>query len=271
VATASPETGLRAPALLGRQETADHAEIWLEELRDELGGEWPPSRFGLAAREIARWDARMRRTGLPAGFDTEDAWAERHGQPDGLDEALARLDGYRRAPEAAALMTAMADPDFRATEALIATTDTRIARLARFEQTPLHHDLVRSNLFALADGGTAAIDWESVGRGPLGVDLASLVIGSVRRGEASAEDLPEIESVVLDGYCAEVGGGQSRRVREAYRLALGLRWHVVLGVIGTWLDPGAWRVRGSRPSEPREESLRHLLPLARHILAAGPA
>jgi hypothetical protein len=45
---------------------------------------------------------------------------------------------------------------------------------------------VRSNLFALSDTSTVGINWENVGRGPLGVDLVPLVLGSVRRGEAAA-------------------------------------------------------------------------------------
>jgi hypothetical protein len=60
-------------------------------------------------------------------------------------------------------------------------------------------------------------------------------------------------------------------VRSAYRLALGLRWHVVLGVVRTLLDPAATRVRGSIPDESRAESLRHMTILARHLLASADA
>jgi hypothetical protein len=58
-------------------------------------------------------------------------------------------------------------------------------------------------------------------------------------------------------------------VRAAYRLAIGLRWHVVLGAIGSWLDPTSWGMRGSRRDEPRDEALRHLIVLTRHILDLG--
>jgi len=44
---------------------------------------------------------------------------------------------------------------------------------------------------------------------------------------------------------------------------------VVVGAIGTALDPAITRIRGSRPAEPRAEGLRHLLAVARYILEAG--
>ncbi len=274
VATPGPSTGLRAPALLAWDERPDQVELWLEEVTDEHDGRWPVARFGIAARHIGAWDADAGRIPLPPGFDAEDAWAERHGQPERLPEALARLDGLRRQPGARDVMERLHDPGFRRIEALIRSTPARISRLATFEQTPLHHDLVRSNLFALGEASTAAIDWENVGRGPLGVDLAPLVIGSVRRGEASIDDLPAIERAVLEGYVgalAAAGIARAAEVRSAYRLALGLRWHVVLGAIGSCLDPCSWGMRGSRRDEPRDEALRHLIGVARHILDAGEA
>ena len=272
LADPNPAHGLRAPRLLAWDEGPDHVEICLEEVRDELAGVWPVERFGLAARHIAAFDAWAAERPLLPDFDSEDAWAERHGQPERVPEALTRLDALRSNPGAKDVMGALDDDDFRRTGALIASTQERIDILETFPQTPLHHDLVRSNLFALDDGGTAAIDWENVGRGPRGVDLAPLVVGSVRRGEASSEDLGALEQTVLHCYIAglrDAGVERDDDVREAYRLALGLRWHVVIGAIGTALDPAITRIRGSRPNEPREESVRHLLAAAHHLLDAG--
>jgi hypothetical protein len=272
VASPAVPDGLRAPVLLAFDDGADHVDIWLEALTDEHGGVWPVSRYGIAAGHIATWDARMAATDLPADFDSEDAWAERHGQPHRLDEARAELDRFLRTAAAAELEAGLDDPGFARVRRLIDSTPARIERLATFQQTPLHHDLVRSNLFALADGGTAAIDWENVGRGPFGVDLIPLVLGSVRRGEASVDDLTVIEPLVLASYIAALGDAGIDRedeVRRAYRLAVGLRWHVVLGTIRAGVDPEHWGMRGSRRSEPRAEALRHLVALSRHILDVG--
>jgi hypothetical protein len=272
IADPNPVHGLRAPMLLAADEGRDHVEIWLEELRDEHDGKWPVERFGVAAGHIAAFDAWAAARPLPDDFDSEDAWAQRHGQPERVEEALAELDRLRNAAGAASVMEVVEDDGFERTKSLITSTDERITRLATYYQTPLHHDLVRSNLFALSDGSTTAIDWENVGRGPLGVDLAPLVVGSVRRGEASADDLLQLEQLAIDRYVEglrDAGIEREADVRAAYRLALGLRWHVVIGAIGTALDPDVSRIRGSRPSESRGEGLRHLLALVRHLLAAG--
>jgi hypothetical protein len=265
-------TGLRSPTLFGWDESDDHVEVWLEALTDAYEGRWPASRYGIAAAHIADWDVAVSAFGSIPGFDSEDAWAERHGQPHRVSQALAELRDHRAASESAELMDMLGDPDFGRTQALIMSTPTRIARLAAFPQTLLHHDLVRSNLFAPTASSTVAIDWENVGRGPRGVDLAPLVVGSVRRGEASADELPEIEEGVLCGYeegLRQAGMEGVSDVRTAYRLAVGLRWHTVLGTIRSWLDPTSIGMRGSLPGEPRAEALRHLVALSRHILDAG--
>ena len=272
LADRNPVHGLRAPSLLAWNEGPEQVEMWLEELRDELSGLWPVQRFGVAARHIAAFDAWAAERPVPADFDSEDAWAERHGQPERVPEKLRELDALRRDSGAKGVMETLDDDGFRRTEALIASTEERIERLATFPQTMLHHDLVRSNVFALADGSTAAVDWENVGRGPLGIDLAPLVVGSVRRGEASSDDLEALERTVLEGYIAglhDVGIQRDADVHAAYRLSLGLRWHVVIGAIGTALDPTISRIRGSLPDEPREDGLRHLLAVAHHLLNAG--
>lgn len=262
---------LRAPALLGACDDGDSLELWLEPLQDRYGGCWPIPQYGVSARDIGARDAAMVGVDPPSGFDSEDLWAERHGQPGRVDEALSALTALRRAPSAGTAMAGIDDDGFHRTERLIAGTVARIERLATFPTVLLHHDLVRSNLFALQNGSTAAIDWENVGRGPLGVDLAPLISGSVRRGEASADDIPVLEALVLDAYESglEDHGVGSADVRNAYRLALALRWHVVLGTIRAFVGPAEPAGRGSRPREPRRESLHHLGALSRHLLDAS--
>lgn len=91
--------------------------------------------------------------------------------------------------------------------------------------------------------------------------------------KASADDLPAIEQLVLSAYTNALHRNGIDKVddsRTAYRLAAGLRWHVVLGTISAWLDPNASRIRGSRPTEPRAESLRHLTALSRQIIHTDP-
>jgi hypothetical protein len=271
IAARTSEDSLGAPRLLAARDRPEQVELWLEALTDDHAGRWPVERFGLAARHIAQWDLDRSRPHRAVTFDAEDAWAERHGQPARIPEATAELIALRSVPAAQELMVALDDDGFQRTAAMITSTVSRIERLTALPQTLLHHDLVRSNLFALPGAKTAAIDWEVVGPGPFGVDLAPLVVGSVRRGEASADELPALEDTVLSGYVDVVApaGISPADVRSAYRLSLGLRWHVVLGTISAWLEPTTTRIRGSRPGEGRAESLRHLVVLSRHLLDAA--
>jgi hypothetical protein len=260
---------LRAPVLLASVDGPDHVELWLQEVVDEFAGAWPLGRFAIAATHIARLDVALRSVEW-ASLDVEHAWAAHHGQPWRVDDVTRELREMLGTRDGRAAAAAIGDPDLTRTAAVVASTADRIAWLGSLPQSLLHHDLVRSNLFATADGSTVAIDWELVGPGPLGVDLAPLVVGSVRRGEASADDLRVLETMVLDAYGAELraAGIEADAVPEAYRRSLGLRWHVVLGVLRVLVDPAATRVRGSRPSEGRAESLHHMTILARHLLDA---
>jgi hypothetical protein len=263
--------GMAAPALLGAEDGEAGVALWLEEVRDEFGGVWPIERFAIAASDMASWDAAMRAVRADGPW-LEQAWAERHGQPNRIGEVLAMLSAIGARPEAAAAALAIGDPGLRRTASMISSTPERIRRLRAFPSSLLHHDLVRSNLFAVPNGRTVAIDWEVIGPGPLGVDLAPLVGGSVRRGEASADDMQELERVVLAAYISTLstmGIREAAAVRAAYRLALGLRWHVVLGTLTAFLDRAVTGIRGSRPTEPRHEALRHMAILSRHLLDAS--
>jgi hypothetical protein len=272
LAASARADGLRAPALLAWDDRDGSVELWLEAVTDRHAGTWPVEAFTRSASHIATWDAAVGENHSPDDFDWEDAWAERHGQPERVTAVVDELDELRRMEPARPLMRELRDPGFQRTEGLIRSTEERIQRLATFPIVPLHHDLVRSNLFSQGQDETVAIDWENVGRGPFGVDLTPLVIGSVRRGEASADDLEAIESAVLASYSRsllEAGLDREADVRSAYALALGLRWHVVLGTIRSALHPGSRAGRGSRPEEPRSEALRHLVAVSRHILDVG--
>jgi len=272
LAASDVDRALRAPALLAWDDTDGSVELWLEAVSDRHAGTWPVEAFARAASHIGAWDAAVGENRSPDDFDWEDAWAERHGQPERVAAVVDELDELRRMEVAGPVMRELDDPAFRRTDRLIRSTAERIRRLATFPIVPLHHDLVRSNLFSLGPDETVAIDWENVGRGPLGVDLAPLVIGSVRRGEASADDLEAIEASVLTSYVEslrEAGVDREADVRSAYALAVGLRWHVVLGTIRSALHPGSPAARGSRPDESRPEALRHLVTVSRHILDVG--
>jgi hypothetical protein len=99
IAAKTSAASLSAPTLLASDHGEDYVELWLETLEDQHGGRWALQRFGTAARHIAAWDADTSRTGPILGFDSEDAWAERHGQPHRLSGAVATLSRLRCEPK----------------------------------------------------------------------------------------------------------------------------------------------------------------------------
>jgi hypothetical protein len=222
---------LRAPRVLGLDEEGDGSGwLWLEDVGDVYGRRWPLAQFGRAARHlgafngaypVARalptepwlndWLAR-RRTGANPGPEDVAALA-RLGQP----AATHRLFGAPVGPRAAQVLRDQA----------------RFVRLlTELPQTLCHHESSLANLFAVRgpDGQleTVAVDWEQVGPGPIGADIATLVFGTLRRCEFDAARAAELDRVVFDGY---IGGlrdagwaGPIDHARLGFAAAVALRW-----------------------------------------------
>ena len=148
-----------------------------------------------------------------------------------------------------------------------------------------HHDAVAANVFARERDGSAEtvlIDWESVGPGPAGADLASLLFSSPRRGDFSARRLPELIPAALSAYERGIADTRasvrSDEVRLGLHASVSLRWTLVRDVIGLLGDPGRAR-RGSAPHETPDAALAELLALvpvlldsaakARRLISAG--
>src|SRR5690606_18615076 len=135
-------------------------------------------------------------------------------------------------------------------EALI-DDQPRIAALLRgLPQTLCHHDAVGANVFAAETAGgadTVLIDWEMVGPGPAGADLASLLFSSARRGDLRADlaidALPEAREAYARGMEEMDGGTDAEALETAVDAAIALRW-VLLRDIIVALDDGTPVRRG---------------------------
>lgn len=75
---------------------------------------------------------------------------------------------------------------------------------------------------------TVALDWENIGLGSVGAEIATLVFGTMRRCEFDAERAAELTQVVFAGCVAglrEAGWqGHVEHVRLGYTAAVALRW-----------------------------------------------
>lgn len=130
--------------------------------------------------------------------------------------------------------------------------------LEALPHTLCHHDAVEANVFR-AGGGTVLIDWESVGPGPVGADLASLLFSSARRGDCSAELAASIVDEAVAAYARGMGkvGVSAAEVRRGFDVAVSLRWKLVRDVANT-VERGAAIRRGSAPQETDAAALAEL-------------
>ncbi|MGN6272670.1 MAG: phosphotransferase family protein [Protaetiibacter sp.] len=258
---ASLAPGLRAPRLHGSRTDADgRITLWLEDIPMPAR---PLDADALlaAARDLGGlaggWVARV-----PTAPWLFDGWIERHGQSGAIDAGLAVL--RRRHPAVVARL----GPRLGEIEALLLAQPRLRTLLEAAPQTLCHHDAVGANVFATTEG-TVLIDWESVGGGAVGADLASLLFASVRRGDANIAEVRAVWDDALAAYanaCAEAVSAQ--QVGRAFDAAIALRWKLAVDVAAT-LESGEPARRGSAPDEAPEQAMDELVALVDVLLDAA--
>lgn len=258
--------GLRAVTSYGTVEDPDGSLVlFLEDLGER--GHWPMERFVAAARDLGRFNGRWLGR-VPEGEPwLFRGWVERHSQPDAIAGGRAIIGERLQAAR-----SVLGDVEMGRARQLLEDQPALKVTLDALPVTLCHHDAVRCNLFSVR-GRTVAIDWELLGPGPVGADLASLLFSSGRRGDLPVEWLPELVPRAMAAYRAamgEVGAVVSEAdVRLGFDAAVSLRWSLLRDVVVLATSDGPGRVRGSLPDEPREESIRQLALLTGFLLDAA--
>jgi hypothetical protein len=229
--------GLAAPRCFG---VLDHPDgtcwMWLEEVVEEIGPQWPLDHYGLVARHLGHFNgAYLVDRPLPSWPWLSSDWLRYYIElsapvMEPLREAVVSPWGRRWLPEKDS------DRYFR----LWAERELYLGALDRLPQTICHFDIFRRNLFARrtvdGDDQTVAIDWAFVGRGPIGADLNPLVWMSIALGGVGLDRLQELEQIVFEGYLdglRDVGWqGDPQQVRLGYTDAT-VRY--LFPEIGRWL------------------------------------
>lgn len=108
------------------------------------------------------------------------------------------------------------------------------------------------------------IDWESIGPGAVGADLASLLFSSARRGDCSAGLVAECFDAAVAAFTAgirETGAEiDPASVRLGVDAAIALRWKFLVD-LATALGEGTSVRRGSAPEEAPAEAMDELMAL----------
>ncbi|MFT2749911.1 phosphotransferase family protein [Clavibacter sp. Sh2036] len=256
--------GIRAPRAHGAARDADGGvTLWLEEVRHR--GARPLDRAALldAAEALGALGGRW------LGRPPEDpwlftGWIDRHAQPEAAAAGARALAAP--GPRAAAAL----GERIPAAASLLAHQDRVRAALEALPRTLCHHDATGANVF-VDGGGIVLTDWESVGPGPVGADLASLLFSSVRRGDASVVNMSSVLDEAVDrhaeGIRAAGGSVPPDAVRHGLDAAIALRWKLAADLVVA-LDAGSAMRRGSLPDEPPERAQAELTALLDLLLAS---
>ena len=262
--------GLAAPRCLAVEtDTAGAAWLWLEDVADRFGGRWPLAQYGRAARHLGQFNgAYLAGCPLPTDPWLVRRWTERHSEPAKIPGALseiATLTGHPRARQAFPVSVLEAMPR------LLRDQPVFVGLLDRLPQTLCHHDAARANLLARRAGRvleTVAIDWESLGPGTVGADIASLVCGTIRRGDYPARRADALDRAVFGGYLRglrDAGwAGDPDLVRLGFVAAVGLRWFLLPDTLRV-LTGGARAFRG-RVRESEARAAHEFVLLSRFVL-----
>jgi hypothetical protein len=207
--------GVRAPRCRGVEERADGSYwLWLEDVVESDGAEWPLERYAVAARHLGRFGAAF--LGRPPAYPWLSSGYLWSAEPAGDPLGHFRLGDTWADPRARAAIS-----EDVAGRALEAWSDRgRLEAAAAAPPTTLcHHDAFRRNMAGVGEE-SFLLDWEYVGPGPLGEDAAHLTTTSLLMGNFPGGEAAALDAAVFEGYLAGLadGGwrGDERVVRRAY-------------------------------------------------------
>jgi hypothetical protein len=220
--------GLRTPRCFGVMERPSAcAWLWLEDIVDEIGREWPAERYSLAARHLAQFNAAY-----PASRgDLSHAWLSRSPLRNIVSEVSGAVERVFDMLGNPFVAQAISPVSAAALVALLRDSAAWLDALDRVPQALCHWDAHRANLFSRTaeDGGieTVAIDWAGVGWGPIGSDLSRLLSTTVNFFGMHVDTLPALDAALFEQYLEglrESGWeGDHRIVRFGYTATSAIR------------------------------------------------
>ncbi len=198
-------------------------------------------------------------------------WAELNSQPAKIAEALSHIDALASDER---VRRAFPVPIADLAPRLLRDQPTFVGALARLPRTLCHHDASQANLFAHrnADGlmETVAIDWEYVGSGAVGAEIATLVFGTMRRGTFPAEHAADLDRNVFAGYLRGLRDagwrGDPDSVRLGYTSAVALRWSLLYTTLRALTDDEARSRIARMLKAPEEQAVRQFILLSVFLL-----
>jgi hypothetical protein len=255
---------LRAPRCLAVEEQSDDSIwIWMEDIRDDHGENWPFETYGQAAYQLGRFNgAFLAGTAMPG-----EAWLAHNFLRNYVERASPSIAFIRKNPTHK-LVRSLYGNNLPLILALWQVRGELLDILERSPQVFCHQDAFKRNLFFQQDK-LIAIDWGFCGNAPAGAELVPLVAVALSFKEIPAGTIREFEQLCLDSYqkgLSEAGANISKKsVRRNYMLTILLRY-IFGGNIGdilpalldenrhTWLEQGIGQSLEETANTSQEES-----------------
>lgn len=223
--------GLAAPQCYDIVERSDREVwLWLEDITDEVGPQWPLEHYGLVARHLGQFNGTyLNGVPLPSWLWLSQGWLRAL-----VNRAEPGLHQLRNSLDHPLLRRRYPDDHTKRIFALWEEREIFLDALDRLPQTLCHHDAFRRNLFGRrrTDGRkqTVAVDWAFVGIGAIGEEISPLVQASLSFFEVEPTEAKALDDIVFNGYLAglEDAGWQDdpRLVRFGYTAASTLCFNI---------------------------------------------
>ena len=194
--------GLRAAPCLGISRSVGTTLIWMEDLSNGVQHPWGKDEYLISVRNIGFFNG-----GWPENRSPEGTWLDRNyaGTRPIANLKTAWLDDLSN-PANSLEVDDLADRTGIAGIENILAGFTDIARsLTKLPRVVNHNDLhARNAFFRYEPQGavTYAIDWSSIGLGPVGLDGGSLAGGGIIWTESEARLIADIEATMYSEYLA---------------------------------------------------------------------
>jgi len=270
--------GLAAPRCFGVVERlGDEFRLWLEEVKDEIGPEWPLEHYGIVARHLGRFNGSY----LVGRAVPSHPWLRggrlrwQLGRAEFASGIAQLRDSLRHPLVQRVYPRRVAGGVFR----LWDERERFLEALEGLPQTFCHFDAFRRNLFARrgAGGGyqTVAIDWTYAGTGAVGEEIAPLVAASLSFREVDWDQAPKLDTVVFEGFLEGLRDadwdGDPRLVRLVYAMASVLRYGVghTDGVVSMLMDESQLAQWAQVMGCSMQEMVDHLGQWLRFLLTLG--
>jgi hypothetical protein len=268
-----PLVAPRALAVIAGAES--ESWLWLEDVADSYGGQWPPAQYRHAAYHLGLFNgAYLVGRPIPTFSWLVPHWPELHSEPAKIPPALAEIETLAADPRVRHVFPA---PMAAQMPQLLRDQARFMAILDRLPHTLCHHDASQANLFARMGASgemqTVAIDWESLGPGTAGAEIATLVFGTVRRGLFPADQVADLSEDVFAGYLQGLRDtgwqGNADLVRLGYTAAVALRWFLLHGTLRALTGLKAQARRGQALHENEEQALHQFILLSTFLLVCA--